>query len=81
MSANSDYSNPCIMLRADIMVGTPMDTAAAELCRLADRVEVIVTANFNDVEIMAFPRGEAEKLVKEITELLSSDKDVKLASN
>ena len=52
-----------IAIRAEATPGMSIENAAREVCALADRIEAKVYLKFNDVECIAYPGGDAEKLV------------------
>lgn len=54
-----------LSLTVEPMVASTIDDVAQDLCELADRLELMVEANFNGVMLRTFPGGNAQKLAAE----------------
>lgn len=69
-----------LSLKVEVMAGSTVESASKELKALADRIGVLVEAQFNDVLLMMPPGGDAKTLEESYYRALRGTATVKIAS-
>lgn len=67
-----------LSLKVEVFGGTPCDSAIQQMCRLASRLGVIVSADMNGVHVMAKPFCDPLKLAIDWREAMDSDRSYKV---
>lgn len=68
-----------LTVNVDVLAGTNITDACRELCELADRLDVSVEMNFNDVTVVAKPGADSRELTEKWRTELESDNGYKIA--
>jgi len=66
-------------LKVELFAGTGVREAACDMCELADRVGVLIEADFNGVKLWARPGDNPLKLVEAYHEKLHEKSTYKIA--
>lgn len=62
-----------MFLKVELLAGTDIADAATQMGRLANKLEVTITADFNGVSIYMKPFGDIEKLVNNYSREIQKD--------
>lgn len=62
-----------IILRVELLAGSDIEDACKEIIALADRIQIIVMAKFNGVELLASPGYDAQIMVQERHKLMDKE--------
>lgn len=68
-----------LTLKVELFAGTDVRDAAGDLCELANRVGVLIEADFNGVKLWARPGDSPQKLEDSYYEQLHGDSKYKIA--
>lgn len=68
-----------LSLKVEVMAGSNIESASKELKALADRIGVLVEAQFNEVLLMMPPDGDADALTRSFYRALKSESKFKIA--
>lgn len=68
-----------LRLKLEVFAGVDVDEAAKELCHLSNRIGILCSAKFNEVELWARPGDDPEKLAASFHEQLQNKFTYKIA--
>ena len=71
---------PTARITVDLLAGTSINDAASDLCELANRLGLLVEADFNGIKLWARPDDDPAELVSAYHEQLRKDSTFKIAS-
>lgn len=69
-----------LSLKVEVMAGTTIESAVSEMETLANRIGIMIEADFNDVRLMMPPNGDAETLEEGYYAAIKSTSQYKIAT-